>query len=372
MKSAALEKPVATGVLDADRLRAFLLVRVASAADGLSKAALATDLAPLAAHRIAPAQWRSLVEREIVALADAGLVSVAGTRLDASEAGIARAAIFLGLKGALPRSWQEVHEVRLLAKALGLEREAGRRLNALAATDGLRAALVQRAFGLKIRGAATPSRLRAALAALALERAFGNQIKAGMAGKLGLSAKAGRLLAAQLARKPRDFGTDARLVAALAVEHVGAARADLASLRLAVLRRYLDGPDKPAARPRSPAKAPLAHPRLVETPPAPAEVGRPDLAGFAQEVRRHAATRAEGWPGNRKAYISHVWHLMRQQRPEWGLSEIEFKCMLIEAHRAGNLALANADLKDTSNIAQVQDSAVVYKNSVFHFIRVDG
>ncbi|TMJ72427.1 MAG: hypothetical protein E6G91_10600 [Alphaproteobacteria bacterium] len=372
MKSAVLEKSVATGVLDIDRLRAFVLVRVACAADGLSKTDLAADLAPLVAHRLAPAQWRTLVERESVALADAGLVSVAGTRLRPSEAGIARAAIFLGLKGALPRSWEEVHEVRLLAKALGLEREPAKRLKTLAAADGLRAALVQRAFGLEIRGVATPSRLRAALAAVALERAFGNQIKGGLAGKLGLSAKAGRLLAAQLAKKPRDFGTDARLVAALAAEHVGAPQAGLATLRLAVLRRYLDGPDKPAARPRSPAKAPLARPRLVETPPAPAEVGRPDLAGFAQEVRRHAATRAEGWPGNRKAYISHVWHLMAEKRPEWGLSEIEFKCMLVEAHRAGSLALANADLKDNSNIAQLQDSAVVYKNAVFHFIRVDG
>jgi hypothetical protein len=372
MKSAVLEKSVATGVLDTDRLRAFVLVRIACAADGLSKTDLAADLAPLVAHRLAPAQWRTLVEREIVALADAGLASVAGTRLRPSEAGIARAAIFLGLKGALPRSWEEVHEVRLLAKALGLERESAKRLKALAAADGLRAALVQRAFGLEIRGVATPSRLRAALAAVALERAFGNQIKGGLAGKLGLSAKAGRLLAAQLAKKPRDFGTDARLVAALAAEHVGAPQAGLATLRLAVLRRYLDGPDKPAARPRSPAKAPLARPRLVETPPAPAEVGRPDLAGFAQEVRGHAATRAEGWPGNRKAYISHVWHLMAEKRPEWGLSEIEFKCMLVEAHRAGSLALANADLKDNSNIAQLQDSAVVYKNAVFHFIRVDG
>src|SRR5581483_8894673 len=116
-------------------------------------------------------------------------------------------------------------------------------------------------------------------------------------------------------------------------------------------------------------------PRLVETPPpqpaAPAPA-RPDLAGFAQEVRRHAASRAQGWPGNRKAYISHVWHLMREARPQWGLSEIEFKCMLAEAHRAGSLALANADLKDNNSIKDLQESAVVYRNAVFHFIRVDG
>ena len=373
MKSAALEKPVATGALDADRLRAFVLVRIAAAADGLSKARLAGDLAPLAAHRMPPAQWRPLVELEVEALIGAGLLSVDGTHLQASEAGIARSAIFLGLKGALPRSWEEVHEVRLLAKALGLEREASKRLGALATADGLRAAIVQKAFGLKIRGVATPSRLRAGLAAVALERAFGNQIKAGLAGKLvGLSAKAGRLLAAQLAKKPRDFGTDARLIAALAAEHVGATQADLASLRLAVLRRYLDGPDKPPARPRPPARAPLPRPRLVDTTPAPAEAGRPDLAGVAHEVRQHAAVRAQGWPGNRKAYISHVWHLVREKRAGWGLSEIEFKCMLIEAHRVGSLALASADLKDNSNIAELQESAVVYKNAVFHFIRVDG
>jgi hypothetical protein len=238
----------------------------------------------------------------------------------------------------------------------------------------LRAAIVQKAFGLKIKGVATPSRLRAALAAVALARAFGNQFKAEAAGKMGFSPKASRLLAAQLARKPRDFGTDSRLVAALAAEHVGAAQSGLGTLRLAVLRRYLDGAEKPAAPPRRPtAKAPLPRPRLVEPEPAaPLPMGRPDLAGFAQEVRRHAGDKAQGWPGNRKAYISHVWHTVRERRPEWGLSEIEFKCMLTEAHRAGSLALANADLKNNSSIKDLQDSAVVYKNAVFHFIRVDG
>ena len=72
-----------------------------------------------------------------------------------------------------------------------------------------------------------------------------------------------------------------------------------------------------------------------------------------------------------KAYISRVWRTVREKRPEWGLSEIEFKCMLAEAHRSGQLNLANADLKDESNIKDVQDSAVIYRNAVFHFIRVD-
>ncbi len=377
MTSAALERPAATGALDPDRLRAILLVRVAGAADGLTVAGLADELAPLAVHRLTPVQWRTLAAREIEALVGAGLIEGApGGRVIATPAGVARAAIFVGAKGNLPRSWPHLHEVRLIAKALGLEREPAKRLAALATPDGLRAAIVQRAFGLKIKGTATPSRLRGALAATALERAFGNQIKAGLTGKLGLSAKAGRLLAAQLARKPRDFGTDARLVAALAAEQVGAARADLASLRLAVLRRYLDGEARADSPARPPAKVAPLRPRVVATPPpqpVPAQPSaRPGLAGFAEEVRRHASACAEGWPGNRKAYISHVWHALRQRRSDWGLSEIEFKCMLAEAHRAGSLALAHADLKDNSNIRELQDSAVVYKNAVFHFVRVDG
>jgi hypothetical protein len=374
MQAAVLEKPIATGALDADRLRAIVLVRIASAGRGVTKAELADDLAPLTAHRIPAARWRALLDREVDALAAAGLIATVGARIEASAAGVARAGIFLGLKGNLPRSGDDVFNVRLVAKALGLEREAGKRLAALATPDGLRAAIVQKAFGLKIKGMPSPSRLRAALAAVALARAFGNKFKAEAAGKTGFSPKASRLLAAQLAKKPRDFGTDSRLVAALAAERVGAAQSGLGTLRLAVLRRYLDGPETPAAPARRPpAKAPLPRPRLVEPEPAPPPpTGRPDLAGFAQEVRRHAGDKAQGWPGNRKAYISHVWHTVRERRPEWGLSEIEFKCMLTEAHRAGSLALANADLKDNSSIKDLQDSAVVYKNAVFHFIRVDG
>src|SRR5262249_60134901 len=219
MKSAVLEKPVAPGPLDVDRVRALLLSRIACAA-GVSRSALTSELAACAAQRMPLAHWRLLVEREVEALCQAGLTRIVGTRLEASDAGVARAAIFLGLKSALPRSWEEVHEVHLMAKALGLERHSGRRLTGLATPDGLRTAIVERAFGVKMRGLATPSRLRAALAAVALQRAFGNHIKPSLSAKLGLSAKAGRLLAGQLAKKPRDFRTDARLIPPLAPQHL--------------------------------------------------------------------------------------------------------------------------------------------------------
>jgi hypothetical protein len=378
MQATVLESPVAIGGLDADRLRAIVLARIAGAGRGTTRPELVGDLGPLVSHRLAPGRWRALLDAEVEALAAAGLIAIDGNRIEATPAGIARVAIFLGLKGNPPRSWDSLCNIRLVAKALGLEREAAKRIASLATPEGLRAAIVQRAFGLKIRGTPTPSRLRSALASAALARAFGNQFKGGDPEKLGISAKAGRLLAGQLAQKPRDFGTDSRLVGALAAEQVGAAQPSLAALRLAVLRRYLDAAEKPISLARRPAaKAAVPKPRLVETvpplPTAPPPVtGRPDLAAFAAEVARHAGAKAQGWPGNRKAYISHVWQVLREARPEWGLSEIEFKCMLAEAHRTGGLALANADLKDSSSAKELQESAVVYKNAVFHFIRADG
>ena len=383
MKAAILEKPSPTIAFDIDRVRAVLLVRIASASQGVAKAEVASDLAPLGAHRLAAGHWRALIEREVAALADAGLSAMRSGRIEANDAGLARAAIFLGLKGKLARTWAEAGDVQLIAKVLGLEREPAKRLKALAAPDGLRAAILQRAFKLKVKGVPTASRLRTALAAVALERAFGNKTQAGLAGKLGLSAKAGRLLAAQLSQRPRDFGTDRRLVAALAAEQAGATEADPEALRYALLRRFIEeeASETPVAAPqpkRKPIPSVLARPRPVPVP-TPVPVARPvqidvrpDLVGFAEEARRCAIARAQGWPGDRKAFISHVWHQIRDAHPAWGLSEIEFKAMLAEAHRAGLVALANADLKDSATVKDVQESALSYKNAVFHFIRVDG
>jgi hypothetical protein len=387
-----------TGAEGADRLRQLVLVRMACALRGATKAEIATDLAPIATD-LPAAQWRAKVDREIEAMRTQGLASAKSARLDVSDAGKAQVARFLGVKGDFPRVWSELRDIRLVAVALGMQREPAKRLKALATVDGLRGAIVESAYNLKVkRGVATPARLREALAAMALKRAFGDKGTAGLAGKLGLSAKASRTLAAQLAREPRDFGTDTRLIAALAAEHLDTAASDIGGLRVAVLRRYFGaGSPKTGPARRKPSKRalgksvqpkiePVAAPVVaaVERAPAPAAsvslsataqaslpLGRPDLPGFASEVRRHAASQARGWSGDRKAYISHVWRNIREKRPDWGLSEIEFKCMLAEAHRAGQLALANADLKDKDNIKDVQDSAVSYRNAVFHFIRVD-
>ena len=378
MQAAVLETPGASASVDTERLRDIVLVRIASAVRGVSRTDLANDLVAVVAHRLSAGRWRTLLDGALESLTSGGLVSQRAGRIEATEAGVDRASQFLGLKGHLPRLWNELRDERLIARALGLQREPAKRIKALATQDGLRAAIVQRAFGLKIKGVPTASRLRSALASVALERAFGNQIKAGLAGKTGFSASAGRLLAAQLVaaaarfrhRRAADRGAGRRACRRDQDRPGGAAPRRAAHLHRR--RRRQAGAEAADA-----CAAGAARPRLVEPAPASAATpakpaaGRPDFAGFVQEVRRQAAGQAQGWPGNRRAYISHVWRHIREQRPDWGVSEIEFKCMLAEAHRAGHVVLANADLKDSKNIKDLQDSAVVFKNAVFHFIRVD-
>lgn len=143
----------------------------------------------------------------------------------------------------------------LLLRAVGLAGAPAKRQRAVEKIDGLRLALVVHAFGLKLKGAPSPSRLRTALALVALERAFGNSVKGALGAKTDLSAKASRLLAAQLSKSPRDYGTDARLVAALAAEAAAVAKSDLAALRLGAIRRFVAGRWNRAGRPESGASA---------------------------------------------------------------------------------------------------------------------
>jgi hypothetical protein len=390
---------------------------------------IAADLAMFAGPQMPASHWRKAVDGAIQRLAAAGLVAAKPGGLRATSAGTAAAARFLGTPAHATLAWDQACNVWLVAKTLGARRTPAKRLAALATADGLRAAILMHAYGLGFKGGATPARLRQALAAAALKRAFGgqgaNRGAMSLADKLGLSAHASRLLAAQLLDKPRDPGTDRRLVSALAAQACGAASAELPALRAAVLRRYLaasqiapvaglkqgDSRNVPsplvgegqgegdrrtpqAGSPPNPSPSPqggggsgcvrdkVERPLLGTTqrrvqpspalePAKPVRAAQLDLPGFALEVRRCAAGEAQGWSGDRKAYISRVWRSLREQRPDWGLSEIEFKGMLAEAHRLGQLALANADLKDASNIKDVQDSALIYKNAVFHFIRVD-
>ena len=76
-----------------------------------------------------------------------------------TEAGKTQVARFPGVEGDLPRMSSELRDIRLVAVALGMQREPAKRLQALATVDGLRGAIVESAYNLKVkRGIATPAR----------------------------------------------------------------------------------------------------------------------------------------------------------------------------------------------------------------------
>jgi hypothetical protein len=367
MATAALE--VLAARADADvpsSLRVLVLAR-AAAKGGATKGELSRDLTPFVSHKLSPAAWRSAVARTLVFLENENLIREPRGRFALTPQGLAALSESLGSEP-LPTEWSDIRNIRLVAGALGLEVAAGIPLKALTRPDGLRSAILQKAYGLNIKRAPSRARVRSALALVALERAFGGSIKAAAGVRAALPAKVGRLLAAQLSCRPREFRTDSQLIASLAAEQVGAVQTDAASLRLAILRNFVSRSfvaDVPWSRCGvADASAP---PPPISSPPGM----RPDLAGFAREVRFAARSGAEGWPGTSKAFISHVWRSIEARHPEWRLTDIEFKSMLAEAHLSGLLTLVGADLKDKRNIKEFQESAIAYKNTVWHFVRVE-
>ena len=154
-------------------------------------------------------------------------------------------------------------------------------------------------------------------------------------------------------------------------------------MRTALLRR-LAGTKAEAVKP-VPAKVRKAEPAVPsqvaapQSPPPqapaalqrPAVAARPDLAGFVKVVQQIAGLHAEGWPGNRKAMVSRVFSAIAAAYPAWGLKLVEFKAMLAECHRTGHLALVTADLKDKSQLDALRESAIAYKNTVWHLVRVE-
>ena len=343
---------------------------------GASRAQIVRDLGTLMGGKLSSAQWKTAADTALARLMMNGQLRDARGRLRLTEQGEAAVAGYFGEKEAHARTWNDQRDIWLLAKALGVDASKPALRSALSRPDGLSALVVQQAFGLAVRQALSPSKLRAALALVALERAFGDNVKEGLGKGSALSAKAGRVLAGQLLQKPRELPTDTRLVAALCADQVGVQRFDADVLRLAVLRRLtgVNGPvgQQPVAKPalRAVRESSTPPPKIL-TPQAEETPQRPGLALFSAGVLSAARTRAEGWPGARKAFISRVWDAIRTSHPEWGLSEIDFKDMLTGAHRAGQLVLTGADLKNKQNIKEFEDSAILYKNTVWHYVRVE-
>ena len=376
---AAANGKAARAVL-ADRAKLTIadLVLIRIATGGASRAELQRDLAPLLAPRVPGTTFRRSAEFAIGQQSGANLVTESKGKIATTNAGL-RAAVGLAGSDRIAReTWEDVRNGVLVALALGLNGDSPSIAKALGRPEGLAALTLQMHFGLGSARILSVNDLRTSLAIIALEKAFGNKIKTGLSKGSGLPGKTARLLAGQLFKKPRELTSDGKLVAALAAEVAGAANDQLDALRLALLRRLTEPTDAQDEKIAIEADAPAAgkaQPRAANdaaplTAPLP-KISRPDMSEFVFSVLDAARPVSEGWPGNRKAFISRVWQAIRSARREWDLTEIAFKSMLAEAHRCGQLVLATADLKDKSKLKDLEESKILYKNTVWHFVRIE-
>ncbi|MGQ0455594.1 MAG: hypothetical protein ACT4OU_00895 [Hyphomicrobium sp.] len=370
-----------TGAAPASALSIADLVLVRVAAAPATRSDLQRDLLPLTAPVKPTSQagvaFRRAAELAIGAHVGRGLVSEARGRVQATAAGRSAAENLAPGAESERGGWNGVRRA-LAMRALGVSRSSAQALKAMDRPEGLAALLLQRHFGIPGERALSPTDLRGALAVIALERAFGDKIKTGLGKGSGLPGKAGRVLAGQLFAKPRTFASDGKLIVALAAEVAGAADVSLDALTIAVLRKLtsIDGDpptqDVATRKLKRPAPTPANDSLPLAAPPAgPQAFERPNMSEFAGAVLDAARPASTGWPGNRKAFISLVWQAIRNARPDWGLTEIAFKSMLAEAHRTGEVVLASADLKDRCDLKALEDSKILYKNTVWHFVRVE-
>jgi hypothetical protein len=151
-----------------------------------------------------------------------------------------------------------------------------------------------------------------------------------------------------------DAGTPEKLVRQLAARATSALRPDLRAFHVALIAGWLAGRE---LAPREPS--------LHEPPPRDLPPCEPSLV----DAVRHAAREArEGLFGDRKVFISSIWHALRAEPPWSALGLEDFKAQLVTAHRSQKLELARADLVAAMDPALVASSETRTDGATFHFI----
>jgi len=345
---------VAVAKIDSDVLAHLILLRVSCESDmGVGLDAVRKDLKPFVDHLLSAGEWRQRLDGEIATLVSGGFVEVSERQVIVlGDAARERVEKFLGQPLGVEPRWVELKNFDLIAMALGMSQLGPRHIKALGGVRELRHAVLQRAYGLPFKRGQGPGALRNRLAGVALEKGFGAEFGKLSKGRVSIAGRTGRLVAAQLLAQPRDFADDGQIIMRLASEKVGASGMSLQALRLAIWRQLAVQTKRRKHQHQSDISS--------------------DLKMFSDIVHTKAKESAKGWPGNRRAYISHVWNSIRVDCPELTLDEGRFKGLLAEAHRVGYVNLINADLRNRKNMADLKASAVTFKNTEWHFIRVDG
>ncbi len=374
-------------MLDQSALERLVLLRIYGAGlSGVARSELVRDVKACSCVKLCLNDWRHVIGQVVDTMVDHGLMVGAGrARVMASSAGAVFVADLVGGGQARTGGWPYLRDVILVGEALALSpSEAQKSAKALLTRDGLCIALLGKIYGLGLKPGDQVDEVRDVLAKHALCEAFGGDLGSEIGNAGRLPARMGRAIAARLAANPRVHRSDASLLAHLAGDILEVTRHDSNSLRQALTTRLLFPPAETAvgtgqgipgthnasAHFENSALHDATNLNSVSQQAFPTTQPKPDLQGFVQTVCGFAKEKAEGWAGNRRAYISDVWRAVTEAYPHWDLDQSSFKGMLMQAHQAGMLSLVNADLRNHKNIGDVEESAVQYKNMEWHFIRV--
>lgn len=156
-------------------VRDLVLLRIA--AGSATRADLQRDIAPILAPRISGSEFRRAAELAISTLGNAQLISETKGRLTATAKGVQVAGTSLGSARSLGPAWGDVKNT-LILRALETHDTASVK-KAVQRLEGLAAIVLQNHFSIATGRVLSPADLRAELAIVALERAFGNKIKTG-------------------------------------------------------------------------------------------------------------------------------------------------------------------------------------------------
>lgn len=308
--------------LSSERLETLVIARLATSPGPVAAPELAKMLQRFAPTTRTEGAWRDLVTATVDALAARGVVDASHALVDREE--LTRR---IGSHGA--RTWAQLVERVLPALALGIAPGDAKAQARLVGRDAWTAAIAGRALGVWADG--PPPSLSAVCDAYAWRQ-------------LGLAGKPKRcppeVRAVFLQRELHsDAGPPDRLLRLYAARQLEAPRPELRALRDTLVRNWLAGR----------ALAPAA-------------------ASFATEVRDLARATHHGVFGDRKVFIAALWDELRRH-PRWAaLTLDDFKTRLVQAHRAGDLVLARADLVAAMNPELVAASETTTDGASFHFI----
>lgn len=325
-----------------ERVEILLLARLTTSKQPPSAAALASGLHRHAPPTIDAAAWSDRVARSLKDLEDRGVVD--------AERCVHRADELKQRTGAhAVTRWQQWPERILPGLALGVRADDARAHQRLSDRDVWAAAIVARAQGLWTKG--PPPTLPGVCDALAWR-------------SLGLTGTPKACPAEVRAHFLRSYieidAAPERMVRQLAAKLIGAPRADLKALRLALIQSWLTGRE-PGAQPavrwvQGDPRSDSAHRLTVQEP------------SLIDAVRSAARDARDGLFGDRKVFISSVWDALRATPPWSQLDLDDFKARLVSAHHQRELELARADFVSAMDPALVAASETATDGTTFHFI----